>query len=150
MKRCGLEEKLDELLLQILFSFDQMSLVARFSDISHEKLRLAPVLSTMLKVSRKKVLSSMEIANTIFSRLPELDAAINRLSEGYDITRVTKVDLAILRMAFYDILYGKNYDVDVVIQRAFRLARKFSSDPGCPYLHALVHSLHREQLECAV
>lgn len=150
MKTPCLEEKLDELLLQLLFAFDQMTLCAKLDKEAEEKKCTVPLLANTLKMSRKKVHDGLEMANKIFSAIQEIDKGIVECSEDYDIERITKVDLAILRMAFYDILHTKECDIKKITLRSFRLAKKFSTDPVCPFLQAVIQAFHNKQMVCAV
>ena len=43
--------------------------------------------------------------NKITEKLTKIDALLNEKAEGWDTTRMSKVDLTILRLAVYEIMY---------------------------------------------
>lgn len=69
--------------------------------------------------------------NAIFSKVKELDAAINEVSEGWKTSRMGKVDLTLIRLAVYEIRYEESVPVKVAINEAVELAKKYGND-GTP------------------
>lgn len=57
----------------------------------------------------------------------ELDAIIEKyLKQGWKINRIPKVDLAIMRVAVYEMKYEKTVPVSVSINEAVELAKKYT------------------------
>ena len=48
----------------------------------------------------------------------DIDAAISEVSTSYDFHRIQKVELNVMRLAFYELQYEKELDVAVVISEA--------------------------------
>ena len=69
--------------------------------------------------------------NDIFSKVEELDAAINEVSEGWKTSRMGKVDLTLIRLAVYEIRYEDEIPYKVSINEAVELAKKYGND-GTP------------------
>ena len=55
--------------------------------------------------------------------IPEIDEMLNRTSEGWKTTRMGKVDLAILRLAVYEMKFDEDVPVGVAINEAVELAK---------------------------
>ena len=58
----------------------------------------------------------------------ELDEKINSVSEGWPVDRSGKAELAIMRLAVYEMLYDDDIPVNVAINEAVELAKSYGSD----------------------
>ena len=58
----------------------------------------------------------------------ELDEKINSVSEGWPVDRIGKAELAIMRLAVYEMLYDDDIPVNVAINEAAELAKSYGSD----------------------
>lgn len=74
----------------------------------------------------------------IESRLGEIDALINEKAEGWDTTRMSKVDLTILRLAVYEILFDETVPTGVAINEAVELAKKFGQDASSGFVNGVL------------
>ncbi|WP_458407895.1 transcription antitermination factor NusB [Anaerotignum sp.] len=69
--------------------------------------------------------------------LAEIDALIEQSAKGWDPERMNKVDLAILRLAIYEMKWGET-PVGVAINEAVELAKKFSSDEAPAFINGVL------------
>ena len=67
-----------------------------------------------------------------------VDEAINKYAEGWEINRIAKVDLAILRLAVYEILYSDDVPNKVAVNEAVELAKSFSSDKSPSFINGVL------------
>lgn len=67
-----------------------------------------------------------------------IDDTINRYAEGWEIKRIAKVDLAILRLAVYEILYADDIPNKVSANEAVELAKLFSSDKSPSFINGVI------------
>lgn len=74
----------------------------------------------------------------IASRLDELDRMLDEKSEGWDVKRMGKVELTILRLALYEIVYDEEVPVGVAINEAVELAKKFGQDTSGSFVNAIL------------
>ena len=58
----------------------------------------------------------------------EIDEKINEVSEGWPVDRLGKAELAIMRLAVYEMLYDDDIPVKVAINEEVELAKKYGSD----------------------
>lgn len=58
----------------------------------------------------------------------ELDEKINSVLEGWPVDRIGKAELAIMRLAVYEMLYDDDIPVNVAINEAVELAKSYGSD----------------------
>lgn len=71
----------------------------------------------------------------------EIDAHIQRLSSGWDINRLVKIDKAILRIASAELLYVKETPVKAVINEAVELAKKYSTEDSASFVNGILAKL---------
>lgn len=75
--------------------------------------------------------------------LPELDARISKESAGWKLSRMNKVDLAILRLAAYEVLLDEDIPVGVAINEAVELAKKFGGDDSPSFVNGVLGKIAR-------
>lgn len=76
--------------------------------------------------------------NRIMECLPELDKALDEKSENWDISRMGKVELTILRLAAYEILKDEDVPASVAINEAVEIAKKFGQDGSGAFVNAIL------------
>ena len=74
----------------------------------------------------------------IFEKLSEIDSQLNEKAEGWDTTRMSKVDLTILRLAVYEICYDEDVPTGVAINEAVELAKKFGQDASSGFVNGIL------------
>lgn len=76
----------------------------------------------------------------------KIDACIGAYARGWTIERITRVDLAILRVAVFELLHGIGGEVtppSVVISEAVRLAGIFSTDKASSFINGVLAGIAR-------
>ena len=76
--------------------------------------------------------------------LTELDQTINHVSSGWKTSRMSKVDLTILRLAVYELKYDEDVPVKVAINEAVELAKKFGQDESASFINGILGAVARE------
>lgn len=71
-------------------------------------------------------------------KIPELDRMLNEKATGWTTTRMGKVDLAILRLALYEILYDDKVPASVAINEAVEIAKKFGQDESPSFINGIL------------
>ena len=74
----------------------------------------------------------------------ELDERIARHLRGWTIERISKVDLAILRLGAYELGIGE-VPAGIVINEAVELANQYSSDKAGSFINGVLGSLSRAE-----
>lgn len=77
---------------------------------------------------------------------PRIDEALRQFLRGWTIERVTRVDLAILRLAAYELLFDKTPE-GVVINEAVELANQYSTDKAGAFINGVLGNLARSVRE---
>ena len=76
----------------------------------------------------------------------KLDAGIAAHLRGWTIERISKVDLAILRLAAYELMLGE-LPAGIIINEAVELANQYSSDKAGSFINGVLGSLARADAE---
>ena len=80
-------------------------------------------------------------AEAVTARIPELDAKIDSVAEGWKTKRMGKVDLTILRLALYEILYDDEIPERVAINEAVELAKRFGQNESPSFINGILAKL---------
>jgi len=81
---------------------------------------------------------------SICSKLPEIDEKISSSSKGWSIERIGKVELSVLRLGIYEMLYDEDIPVGVAIDEAVELAKKYGQDGASSFVNGILASLAKE------
>lgn len=74
----------------------------------------------------------------VLELLTEIDALIESVSEGWKLKRMFKVDLAIMRLAVYEIKYDEEIPVSVAINEAVEIAKKYGQDSSPSFVNGIL------------
>lgn len=74
----------------------------------------------------------------IAGKLTQIDEMINEKAEGWKTGRMGKVDLTILRLAVYEIVYDEDIPTQVAINEAVELAKKFGRDESGKFVNGVL------------
>lgn len=80
----------------------------------------------------------IEAALVIMDNLDLIDKYINDSLEGWSIYRLAKVDLAVLRIAIYEILFRKDIPVEVSINEAIEIVKKYSNVDSFRFINGVL------------
>ncbi len=77
----------------------------------------------------------------IAEHLDELDGMVNDAAEKWKTTRMAKAELAIIRLAVYEMKYEEDIPVSVAINEAVELAKVYGSDNGAGFVNGILAKL---------
>jgi len=77
---------------------------------------------------------------------PELDRRIEACAHGWKLDRISRVDLAILRLGAYELMSGQT-PAGVVINEAVELAKLYSGDKAPQFLHGVLGGISRGEAQ---
>lgn len=85
-----------------------------------------------------------ELSAGITETKDELNSYINKYSKSWKISRLPKVTLAILYVAIYEMKYVDSVPVNVAINEAVELAKKYASIDDASYINGILGSVAKE------
>lgn len=80
----------------------------------------------------------MDAVHTIINNLEDIDKSIKTHLEGWSISRLAKVDLAALRIAIYEILYRKDIPLEVSINEAIEIVKRYSTEDSFKFINGVL------------
>lgn len=74
----------------------------------------------------------------IQEKLPEIDKLLNENTEGWDTTRMGKVELTVLRLAAFEIVFDEEIPGSVAINEAVEIAKKYGQENSGGFVNAVL------------
>ena len=99
-------------------------------------------------IAEKPTEADMAYSNEVLAGIEEhsgeLDEKIKELAIGWSIDRIPKVDLSVMRVAMYEMLYMDKIPSSVSINEAVELAKRFGGEKSPAYINGMLGTLARE------
>ena len=87
---------------------------------------------------------ALELATGTEEKLAEVDARIDAFSHKWSRDRISRVSLAILRLAVYEMMYDDNTPASIAINEAVELAKKYGGDEESAFVNGVLGGIARE------
>ena len=97
------------------------------------------------KVTEKDQDYITEKYGKIVEQLPEIDRKINKLTTGWTTERMGKVDLTILRLAVFEVVYDEDVPTGVAINEAVEIGKKFGQDETPAFVNGVLAKFAKEE-----
>lgn len=81
----------------------------------------------------------------ILPHLEEIDRTIEKYAPRYPIDKIAKIDLAILRLSLYEIMFEKKNPLKVLIDEAIILAKEFGTEKSYAFVNGVLGSLLKDK-----
>ena len=85
-----------------------------------------------------------EVIKGINNNIEEIDSYVEKYSEGWKLKRLAKIDLAILRIAIFEIMNLEDIPPQVSINEAVDVSKKYSTDESSKYINGLLGTFLKE------
>ena len=130
MKRRELREHIFKLLF-----------LREFNEESEMPAQLALYFEGLESLKKEEQTYMEEKYQLVCGRLEEIDAMLNEASKGWKTTRMSKADLAILRLAVYEMKYDGDIPVKVAINEAVELGTAFGGEESAHFINGILGKL---------
>jgi len=84
-----------------------------------------------------------EMVNGVLEKSEELDAMISQFSKKRVFSRIAKINVAILRIAFYEILYNDKIPANAAVNEAVLLAQNYSYKEDISFVNGILGAYTR-------
>ena len=74
----------------------------------------------------------------ILAHIEEIDQELNEYSQGWKTSRMNRVDLTALRLAFYEMKFDEEIPVGVAINEAVELAKLFGGEDSGSFVNGIL------------
>lgn len=79
-----------------------------------------------------------ELIHGVLAHAAEIDGHIRSLAQNWEFERIAKIDLAILRLAIFEILHRKDIPPVVSINEAIDLSKQFSTADSKRFINGIL------------
>ena len=77
-------------------------------------------------------------------RIDEIDNALDDISVGWKTKRMTKVDLTVLRLAYYELTYDDQVPPATAINEAVELAKSYGTESSGSFVNGILAKVVRK------
>ncbi len=81
----------------------------------------------------------------VAARVPEIDSMLNEIAKGWKTSRMSKVDLTVLRLAVYEMKWDEDIPEGVAINEAVELAKRFGGENSCAFVNGILGKLAKQE-----
>ena len=124
-------DQLPEEIFQAVFQEEYYPRLAEESDLYREK------------PNAKQLQYIEDCVRGVYVKKQEIDACIETYAVGWKISRISKVSLAVLRLAVYEILYVEDAPAGAVINEAVEIARRYEEEDKVSFINGILGSFVR-------
>ncbi len=90
---------------------------------------------------KDKKISPKNLIKPIIDSLPTVDKKIAKAAPEFPLERLNRIDLAILRLAIFELLIEKKEPPKVIIDEAIELAKEFGSESSPGFINGALGAI---------
>ena len=87
---------------------------------------------------------ALALAQGVEEKMAEIDARIDAFSHKWSRDRISRVSLAVLRLAVYEMLYDDDTPASVAINEAVELAKKYGGEEESSFVNGVLGGIARD------
>ena len=99
---------------------------------------------TLDKMGEESLSFTRLLVSGTIEHIEEIDSVIKSHLTNWDFDRLNKVDLAILRISIYPLLYQKDLHSSIVIDEAIDISKQFGSDDSFKFVNAVLDNIRKD------
>ncbi len=112
-----------------------------FHDIEEMKEQFELYFEKKAPMSEKDETYVSERVYDILSKLNEIDSDIEEASESWTVSRMSKIDLSIMRLAYYEMRFDETVPLQVAINEAVEIAKLYGGDNSPSFINGVLGKL---------
>ena len=124
-------DDLPEEILMKVFEEDYYPCLAEESDLYQEK------------PNAKQMKYIEDCLRGVYVNKQEIDGIIETYAVGWKVSRISKVSLAVLRLAVYEIMHVEDAPTGAVINEAVEIARRYEEEDKVSFINGILGSVAR-------
>jgi transcription antitermination protein NusB len=78
------------------------------------------------------------LVSGVVSQQAEIDRVIERCTENWKLIRLAKVDLIILRMASYELIFCPDIPLNVSLDEAIEIGKRYGTDDSATFINGVL------------
>jgi N utilization substance protein B len=88
---------------------------------------------------------AQRLAQGASSQQSAIDPLIKKYAENWEITRMAAIDRCILRLAAYELLHELETPINVIINEAVEIAKKYSTGESSKFVNGILDKIKLER-----
>lgn len=139
-----------ELALKMIYSlFDQdLSLQVALDDFWRAFRFRDDILGEALDDAEKSVPPEVrsfaeELVHGVYDQLETIDEILHSYSTNWSLERMARVDLALLRLSAYELLYRPDIPINVVINEAIEIGKRYGTKETPAFINGILDRISR-------
>jgi transcription antitermination protein NusB len=80
----------------------------------------------------------------VMKNIPKINILIEKYAPKYSLDKIAKVDLAILQLAIFELMFEKQEPAKVIIDEAVELAKELGSDKSYAFVNAVLGKIYTD------
>ncbi|NLL04518.1 MAG: transcription antitermination factor NusB [Clostridiaceae bacterium] len=80
----------------------------------------------------------VDVVEGVYKNVEQIDKNIEMYSKGWKLSRISKVDLSILRLSIYEMCYRRDIPLNVSINEAVELAKSYSGEESSSFINGIL------------
>lgn len=80
----------------------------------------------------------------IYKNLNNIDKLINESAPQFPVDKIARIDVAILRLAIFELVTEKQVPAKVIIDEAIELAKEFGSDSSSSFINGVLGTIYKK------
>jgi N utilization substance protein B len=85
----------------------------------------------------------VDVVEGVQKNITFLDTEVEKYSKGWKLSRISKVDLAVLRLCVYEIAFRKDIPFNVSVNEAVELSKKFSGTEASAFVNGILSNMEK-------
>lgn len=143
----GLRRKARELAVQTIYALDYSGTDNEFREFNQLN-EYPEILSQMaehehIAENNAALLFADELIKNTIIHLDDIEAMLQKHSSNWSIERMANLDLSILRVAVYEIMFTDT-PPPIVINEAIEIAKKYSSESSNKFVNGILDAIYQE------
>jgi N utilization substance protein B len=94
-----------------------------------------------LEINSKAYAFASELVNGVIAHLADIDGRIAEKSKHWSMARMARVDLNILRLAVFELLYRPDIPKNVTMNEAIEVAKKFGAEDSASFVNGILDEI---------
>jgi len=80
----------------------------------------------------------------VLENIGVIDGIISENIKNWNFDRISRIDLAILRLSVYGLLFQKDIDGKIIINEAVKLAQEFGGDDSYKFVNGVLDAIYKK------
>jgi N utilization substance protein B len=86
-----------------------------------------------------------QLADGVHHHQAEIDVLIKQVAENWEMGRMAAIDRSILRLAAYELLHETETPINVIINEALEIAKKYSTAESSKFVNGILDKIKLER-----